>query len=163
EIRRNPLMLSLLCTLYRVRGYIPMNRLDVYKSCADLLFFSWDAMRHIPQPVDHRRYGHNLMEEIADLFFKFPSTSAGIVGGQLQRLIATFFVDTAGVEPDDARRRAQEFLEFCAGRAWLLTATGYNDRGIRLFSFTHRTFMEFYAAEAMVRRAANHDAVLQTI
>ncbi|MFV2128349.1 NACHT domain-containing protein [Micromonospora sp. LOL_013] len=163
EIRRNPLMLSLLCALYRVRGYIPMNRLDVYKSCADLLFYSWDAMRHIPQPVDHRRYGHGLMQELADLFFKFPTTSGGVEEGQLTRLIATYFRDTAGVESAEAERRASEFLQFCAGRAWLLTATGTSARGQRLFAFTHRTFMEFYAAEAIVRRARTVDEVLSVI
>ncbi|SCG78154.1 NACHT domain-containing protein [Micromonospora inositola] len=162
EIRRNPLMLSLLCTLYRVRGYIPMNRRDVYKDCADLLFYGWDALRHIPQPVDHRRYGHTLMEELADFFFKFPSTGAGVEEGQLTRLIGIYFQDTAGVQASEADQRAAEFLSFCANRAWLLTATGFNARGQRLFAFTHRTFMEFYAAEAVVRRARSEDDVLQT-
>jgi NACHT domain-containing protein len=163
ELRSNPLMLSLLCTLYRVRGYIPMNRLDVYKSCADLLFYSWDALRHIPQPVDHRRYGHTLMEELADLFFKFPSTSGGIEERQLSNLIAGYFRDTAGVEAAESKQRAADFLEFCAGRAWLLTAIGHDSRGQRLFAFTHRTFMEFYAAVAVVRRANSEADILQMV
>ncbi|MEH0824056.1 NACHT domain-containing protein [Micromonospora chalcea] len=163
EIRRNPLMLSLLCTLYKVRGYIPMNRLDVYKSCADLLFYSWDSLRHIPQPVDHKRYGHTLMEELADLFFKFPSAGAGVEEGLLVRLIASFFKDTAGVDQTEAAHRAQEFLNFCAGRAWLLTSVGRDSRGQRVFAFTHRTFMEFYAARAVVRRARSEEDVLRVI
>ncbi|WP_422743273.1 NACHT domain-containing protein [Micromonospora sp. WMMD754] len=163
DVRRNPLMLSLLCTLYRLRGYIPMNQRDVYKQCADLLFHSWDAIRHIPQPVDHKRYGHTLMEELADFFYKFPSAGGGVEEKQLTRIIGTYFGDTAGVDPRDAEVRAREFLEFCAGRAWLLTAIGHSERGERLFSFTHRTFMEYYAAEAIVHRAKSQESVLESI
>ncbi|WP_410815487.1 NACHT domain-containing protein [Micromonospora sp. 050-3] len=163
DVRRNPLMLSLLCTLYRLRGYIPMNQRDVYKQCADLLFHSWDAIRHIPQPVDHKRYGHTLMEELADFFYKFPSAAGGVEEKQLTRIIGAYFADTAGVDPRDAEVRAREFLEFCAGRAWLLTAVGHSERGERLFSFTHRTFMEYYAAEAIVHRAESQESVLESI
>jgi len=64
DIRQNPLMVSLLCTLYRARGHIPRNRRQVYRDCADLLFQRWDAMRHVPQPFDHRQYGNRLMQEL---------------------------------------------------------------------------------------------------
>jgi hypothetical protein len=163
EIRCNPLMLSLLCTLYRVRGYIPMNRRDVYKECADLLFYGWDALRHIPQPVDNRRYGHNLMEDLAHFFFTFPSAAAGVEERQLVRLVAQYFRDTAGVEEHESLERASNFLEFCATRAWLLTAAGFNSRGQRLFAFTHRTFMEFYTAEALIRRSDSYESARDAI
>ncbi|MEU7827317.1 NACHT domain-containing protein [Catellatospora sp. NPDC049133] len=163
EIRRNPLMLSLLCTLYRVRGYIPMNRHDVYRDCAELLFYGWDSLRHIPQPVDHRRYGRTLMEELAIFFYRFPRASAGVEEDQLTGLIATYFRDTAGVEASESVQRASDFLSFCATRAWLLTAVGHNSRGKRLFAFTHRTFMEFYAAEALSRRTSSEDEILDVI
>lgn len=163
EIRRNPLMLSLLCALYKIRGYIPMNQRDVYRQCADLLFHTWDSLRHIPQPVDHKRYGHSLMEELASFFYKFPPSGSGIEEKQLTGLVATFFADTAAVNDTDAKRRAREFLNYCAGRAWLLSAVGTSSRGDRLFSFTHRTFMEYYASEAIVRRSSSREDVLNAI
>jgi NACHT domain len=153
DIRNNPLMLSLLCTLYRARGHIPRNRRQVYRECADLLFQRWDAMRHVEQPFDHRHYGNRLMQELARFFYQSQSAQAGIEEGQLVRIIAHFFRDTAAVEPPEDEQRARQFLEFCAGRAWLLSRKGTNARGIRLFAFTHRTFMEYMAAEALVRNA----------
>ncbi|WP_336318809.1 NACHT domain-containing protein [Streptomyces lavendofoliae] len=161
DIRTNPLMLSLLCALYRARGYIPRNRRTVYEACADLLFQRWDAMRHIEQPMDHRQYGTRLMQELALFFYKSQAAQAGVQEGQLKKLIATFFTDTASVNEVDARSRAQDFLDFCADRAWLLSYQGTDSVDHRLFGFTHRTFMEYFAAEALVRRARNLEEVVE--
>jgi hypothetical protein len=153
DVRRNPLMLSLLCTLYRARGYLPTNRRTVYGECASLLFLRWDSMRHVEQPYDHRQYGERLMQELAYFFYKSPSAAAGVDEVVLRKLVATFFVDTTGVEEIEAGRRAGEFVEFCADRAWLLSAKGTSRLGARLFAFTHQTFLEYFAAEAIVRKA----------
>ncbi|MEY9938154.1 NACHT domain-containing NTPase [Streptacidiphilus sp. MAP5-3] len=163
DVRVNPLMLSLLCSLYRARGYIPQNRRDVYRSCADLLFQRWDAMRHIEQPTDHRQYGTRLMQELALFFRRSQNAQAGVEEPQLRKIIASFFTDTASVEEEEARRRAEDFLEFCADRAWLLSLQGASERGIRLFGFTHRTFMEYFAAEAIVRRARSLDDIVEEV
>ncbi len=163
DVRTNPLMLSLLCTLYRARGYIPRNRREVYKSCADLLFQRWDAMRQIEQPVDHRQYGTRLMQELALFFYKSQTAQAGVQEKQLGKIIAQFFTATASVDEMDASNRAQDFLDFCADRAWLLTYQGTDDRDQRLFGFTHRTFMEYFAAEAIVRRSRSIDDIVGEI
>ncbi|MFD7696586.1 NACHT domain-containing protein [Streptomyces sp. NPDC059805] len=163
DVRTNPLMLSLLCALYRARGYIPRNRREVYKACADLLFQRWDAMRHIEQPVDHRQYGTRLMQELALFFYKSQSAQAGVQEKQLRKIISQFFTATASVDEVDAGNRAQDFLDFCADRAWLLTYQGTDDRDQRLFGFTHRTFMEYFAAEAIVRRSRSIDEIVKEI
>ncbi|MFH9732753.1 NACHT domain-containing protein [Streptomyces sp. NPDC017260] len=163
DVRTNPLMLSLLCVLYRARGYIPRNRRTVYESCADLLFQRWDAMRHIEQPVDHRQYGTRLMQELALFFYKSQAAQAGVQERQLRKLISQFFTDTASVEEHDARSRAQDFLDFCADRAWLLSYQGTDSSDQRLFGFTHRTFMEYFAAEAIVRRSRSIGEIAQEV
>jgi hypothetical protein len=160
NVRNNPLMLSLLCTLYRAVGYIPQNRMDTYQECADLLFKRWDAMRHIEQPFDHRRYGERLMQELAHFFYTTPSSTGGLDEGQLSRLIASFFQDTAGVDRGESLRRAKSFLDFCADRAWLLSSVGSGRSNARRFAFTHQTFLEFFAAQATIRKSnSRQDAV----
>jgi hypothetical protein len=47
ELRSNPLLLSLLCLLFRGRGYIPENLSGVYQECAELLFERWDLHRQV--------------------------------------------------------------------------------------------------------------------
>jgi hypothetical protein len=151
DLRSNPLMLSLLCVLYRARGHIPRNRRQIYSQCADLLFNRWDRMRHIEQPYDHLHYGDELMQEIATWFYRSQSAQAGLEEQQIKKVIALFLTDTAAVSRVAAEQRASAFLDFCADRAWLLGSAGTNERGQRLFIFTHRTFMEFFAAESIAR------------
>lgn len=151
EIKTNPLMLSLLCTLYTARGYLPTNRRLVYEQCTQLLFHRWDSMRQIEQPSDLRNYGPDLMQDLAHLYYRSPNAQAGLQERVLQGVVEHFFMDTAGVLPIDARTRAKDFLEFCADRAWLLGVAGVDDIGERIFTFTHQTFLEFFASEALAR------------
>lgn len=51
ELRSNPLMLSLLCLLYRGEGYIPRNRATIYGNCSNMLFDRWDRVRGIAAPL----------------------------------------------------------------------------------------------------------------
>jgi hypothetical protein len=46
----------------------------------------------------------------------------------------------------EAENAATEFIDFCKGRAWVLT-----DIGSELYGFTHRTFLEYFAASQIVR------------
>ena len=163
DLRTNPLMLSLLCALYRARGYIPRNRLQIYRSCADLLFVRWDSMRHIEQPFDHKAYGQRLMQELAYFYYKNQSAQGGVEERQLEKITANFFEDTTAVEKSEARTKAQNFLDFCADRAWLLSSQGTGEYGDRIFGFTHRTFMEYFAAEAIVRRATVIDDIADEV
>lgn len=163
DIRSNPLMLSLLCTLYGARGYIPHNRLSVYEECVDLLFKKWDRMRQIDQPYEHKKYGERLMQELAYFFYTSQKAQSGVEERQLRKIISVFFSDTSGTEEEVAKERAQIFLDFCADRAWLLTNIGTNRHGDRIFSFTHRTFMEYFAASAIVRRAADLDNIVSEV
>src|ERR1700733_5045966 len=57
DLRSNPLMLALLCILYRGEGSLPRNRAEVYEQCANLLFRKWDARRRIYAEL---RAGHHL-------------------------------------------------------------------------------------------------------
>ena len=49
-----------------------------------------------------------------------------------------------------AERAAEQFIEFCTGRAWVFTDTGTTKEGERLFQFTHRTFLEYFTASYLV-------------
>jgi predicted NACHT family NTPase len=47
DLRSNPLLLSLMCILYRGAGSLPRNRAEIYEERAELLLRKWDARRRI--------------------------------------------------------------------------------------------------------------------
>jgi hypothetical protein len=55
-----------------------------------------------------------------------------------------------GFHEDDAMSTSEQFVTFCTGRAWVLTDVGATEVEPR-YGFTHRTFLEYFAAEHLVR------------
>ncbi|MGW3958982.1 NACHT domain-containing protein [Amycolatopsis sp. NPDC005003] len=165
ELRSNPLMLSLLCLLYEYEGWIPENRLQVYKECANLLFVRWDRARRVNAKETTLQSTHiwYLFQELGFWFFtKDAETSP--TERAVHKVIESFLAReiqqhlTAGTSIE-----ATDFLEFCAGRAWLLTRVGSTAKGERLFDFTHRTFMEYFAAEYITRHSDSVDELAATV
>lgn len=163
ELRANPLMLSLICSIYRYEGYIPENRPEVYEECAELLFDRWDRARRIPRAIAVDRNARYLVQELAYFFFKSQSAQGGVGERQLQQLIVQFMLANRVADAEDARAQAAGFLEFCAGRAWLLTKTGTGGKNSRQFNFTHRTFMEYFAARYIARNATSPQSLATSI
>lgn len=163
DLRCNPLLLSLLCALYREHGALPTERRGIYNQCAELLFRRWDGHRQIANSGAMPNFANRLMLEIARWVYTTPAIQDGMEEQQLGKILAHYLTDTCGFESYEAQREATSFLEFCAGRAWLLGSFGTNPRGQRLFRFTHRTFYEFFAAEALVRGANTIDDICKYV
>lgn len=149
DIRSNPLMLGLLCNLYRQDGFIPKNRPDVYQRCADLLFTKWDRSRgiRIKLPLDHRL--RPAMSFLAQWIYSDEKLQSGVTEERLVSETSKYL--RQWVEDDaEAESIATEFVGFFSGRAWVFTDTG-SDKTQRLYQFTHRTFLEYFAADELVR------------
>lgn len=159
DLRTNPLLLSLLCVLYRDSGAIPADRRGIYSKCAELLFRTWDAHRQISQAGSMPKYADRLMQEVARWFYNTPSTQGGLEENQIARVLAQYMETTLGFSREEAERSSRDFMAFCADRAWLLGAVGTNSYGQRLFRFTHRTFYEFFAAESLARQSETADGI----
>jgi len=146
DLRSNPLLLALMCILYRGEGSLPRDRASVYAACATLLFRKWDARRRIHAEL---RAGHLLEPALRHLAWWL--TSGAVIGTAMTErdLIAKTaeLLQRRGFETiEEARDAAAEFVEFCRGRMWVLTDAGTTAGGERLYAFTHRTFLEYFAA-----------------
>ena len=146
DIRSNPLILALLCILYRGAGSLPRNRTEVYEQCTNLLFRRWDARRKIHQEL---RAGHLLeamLRRFSDWLFLRDNAQSAVTERELIR-VASEFLHGRGFESiDEAREAASEFVEFCRGRIWVFSDAGITVSGEKLYAFTHRTFLEYFAA-----------------
>lgn len=146
DIRSNPLILALLCILYRGAGSLPRNRAEVYEQCTNLLFRRWDARRKIHQEL---RAGHLLeamLRHFSDYLFLRDNAQSAVTERELIG-VASEFLHGRGFESTDvAREAASEFIEFCRGRLWVFSDAGTTVSGEKLYAFTHRTFLEYFAA-----------------
>jgi hypothetical protein len=151
DLRENALLLSLLCSLYRHERHLPRNRPLVYKACADLLFDTWDRRRQLRPAFDFDAHVSGAVEYIARYIFADQARQSGVTEAELLDVAAKYFREWQYSNDAEANRAAREFLEFCKGRAWILTDTGASRQNVALFQFSHRTFLEYFTAVDLVR------------
>jgi len=151
DLRRNPLMLALMCNLYRGERYIPRNRPDVYEKCAVLLFEKWDASRGIRVPLPFEAHVDSAIKHLAHWIYSNPRLQEGVTASQIIDEAANYLCPRQFEDRDEAVHAARKFVEYCTGRAWVFTDTGSDEHGEGIFQFTHRTFLEYFTASYLVR------------
>jgi NACHT domain len=163
DLRANPLMLALMCILYRGEGSLPRNRSEVYEQCANLLFRKWDARRRIHLDL---RAGHLLepaLRHLAWWLFTHDQAHAAVTERELVGEIAAFLHGRGFEAEDDAREAATEFVDFCKGRMWVFSDVGTTATGETLYSFTHRTFLEYFAAAQLAYKCDTPERLARSI
>lgn len=146
DLRSNPLLLSLMCILYRGRGSLPRDRAGIYEQCADLLLRRWDSRRRIHHEL---RAGHLIepaLRHLAWWLYTRDDTQPMVTERELIDATAKFLHGRGFEAEAEARAAAREFVEFCRGRMWVFSDAGSTGGGERLYAFTHRTFLEYFAA-----------------
>ena len=151
DLRANPLMLGLMCNLYRGENYIPKNRPDVYRKCAEMLFERWDRSRGIHYPLPFQAHVRPAMTYLAHWIYSDEALQGGVTEQQLVDKATEYLYPERFEDRDVAAMAAREFIEYCRGRAWVFTDTGTTRTGERLYQFTHRTFLEYFTAQYLAR------------
>lgn len=166
DLRSNPLILGLMCNIYRGEGYIPQNRPAVYEKCTELLFERWDKQRDIKLPELVKKIEYNLRSLIQLLAYYIYSNDSLQTGVTEEKLIAKaseYLLQKKFEEPDEARQVAQEFVQFCRGRAWVFSDVGTTPDGENLYLFTHRTFLEYFTAKYLVSKYITPNDLLEIL
>ena len=163
DLRDNPLMLALLCNIFRGENYIPKNRPDVYKKCATMLFERWDKNRgiHVLLPFDaHIRPA---MMYLAYWMYTDEGLRSGVSEARLIEKTQEYLRQKLYADPDEAEKAAREFIDFCRGRAWVFSDVGTTGEGTVLYHFTHQTFLEYFAASYFCRTHPTAPALLEAL
>jgi NACHT domain len=160
DLRSNPLMLALMCNIYRGENYIPKNRPDVYEKCAMMLFERWDKSRGILVTLPFEAHISPAMKYLAYWIYADESLRGGVTEKRLIAKTTEYLCLRRFEDHDEAEKAAREFVDFCKGRAWVFTDTGTTKDGDRLFQFTHQTFLEYFTAAYLVRTHPTPDALM---
>lgn len=159
DLRTNPLMLSLLCNLYRGARSIPRDRADLYERCATMLFDRWDSQRGIIVRGPLRSDARGALHDIALWVFQNPDLVDNLTHSRLMNRLAEFYHSSKYEDEWKAREAAEELLELWRGRAWILTDSGTTPSGEPIYAFTHQTFLEYFAAIEITRRHPSPEAL----
>lgn len=160
DLRSNPLMLSLLCAIYMGERSIPENRPELYEKCAALLFDRWDALRRIDTPPAFKADAKIALCEIALWIYQSAERQQGVTEAALVQRLTRFWQQQRLPDVLAAREAAQELVSLWRGRAWLITDLSSGPTSQPIFAFTHRTFVEYFAAVELVRRAGGPKELL---
>jgi hypothetical protein len=159
DLRSNPLMLALMCNIYRGESYIPRNRPDVYEKCALMLFERWDKMRGINASLPIEAHIRPTMMYLAHWIYAEETLQGGVTEQKLIEKATDYLCPKRFEDRDVAEKAATEFIGFCRGRAWVFTDTGTTKEGERLYQFTHRTFLEYFTAAQLFRTNPTPDSL----
>ncbi|MDJ0660872.1 MAG: NACHT domain-containing protein [Crocosphaera sp.] len=168
DLQKNPLMLGLMCNIYRGEGYIPRNRPEVYEECSKMLLKKWDKSRGIELPNDIQNIQSKIRPTIMYLANWIYSDSdqssqGGVIEKKLINKASEYLLKRRFDDPDEAEDAAGEFVRFCRGRAWVFTDVGTNKNGDRLYNFTHRTFLEYFTACSLVRNSKSVESLFNIL
>lgn len=148
DIRSNPLMLNLLCNVYLEYGSIPRNRAELYEKCAQMLFDQWDSKRRIIRDNILRADVRGALHDVA--LWMYEANPKDGVGRRSLVSRVTDYLKPRFDDSTSARIAAEDLVASWEGRAWVLTDVGIVNRE-RRYDFTHRTFLEYFAAGELVR------------
>jgi hypothetical protein len=146
DLRANPLLLSLMCILYRGEGSLPGDRAGIYARCAELLLRKWDEQRDLYRKLGSDHLVEPTLRYLAWRLFTGDDSKAVASERELTDETAGFLYERGYETEDAARAAAWEFVEFCRGRMWVFSDAGTTEDGEKLYGFTHRTFLEYFAA-----------------
>ena len=152
----NPLTLALLCNLYKAGNYqpLPKSRAEIYEKCSMMLYERWDSRRGIGS-VDFERDFLPVLCHVADSIFTHSEFADGITEDQLITLCVEYLLPDTFTEEVSARRFSESLFSHCLGRAWVFSPVNTNNENQELYGFTHRTFLEYFAALHLARSYGN--------
>jgi len=153
ELASSPLLLTLLCLVFGDSGDFPANRSELYQEGLDVLLKKWDAKRNIEREQVYKNLSlqrkEDLLSQIGlttfeqkDYFFKQKTAEA---------YIADFIrnLRNADTDPEVLKLDSEAVLKSIEAQHGLLV-----ERAKSIYSFSHLTFHEYFAAREIVANSA---------
>jgi hypothetical protein len=152
ELAGNPLLLTILAIIGRHRR-LPRDRWTLYDHATDVLVENWDVHRQLEGPdrphfIDLRDKKALLRQLAFHMQSSPPALSANYIGqDDLKAVFAEYLRSRYDMPLAEARRVALAMIGQFRERNFILSRYGLD-----IYGFVHRTFLEFFCAEAIVAK-----------
>lgn len=160
ELAGNPLLLTILAIIGKHQA-LPRERWRLYAHAATVLVEHWDVNRHLrdQHDVPHFLATDDKLELLRRLAFRMQSTERGlpanhIAGEELRETFARYLIERYQRDPAAARSISLRMIDQFRERNFILSRYGPD-----VYGFVHRTFLEYFCADAIVSRF-QHDQVM---
>lgn len=150
DLSSNPLLLAVMCLMYKGRHAIPKTRPRLYQECVDLLLGAWDTTRAIESNVLDAEVVQIALCRLAYAMLVENCSSKGMTSDEMLEILVPYLTHEFPSEKD-ARRISRELIDLCRGRAWMFTDVGLNEYHEECFGFTHSSFREYFCALYLIR------------
>ncbi len=149
ELANNPLLLTLLCLAFRKNLGFPSRRCEIYSDALDSLMREWDVSRKITRDEIYQNLSHgrklNMLARIAAV--NFEKGEYLIDQNKLQKQIIDYLRTLPQAEaPEDIDGEA--VLKAVEAQHGVLV-----ERTMKIHSFSHKTFQEYFTAKYIVDNA----------
>jgi predicted NACHT family NTPase len=162
QLAVSPLLLTLLCLAFEESGDFPNSRSELYKEGIDALLKKWDAKRGIQRDQVYRGLSHqrkmDLLSYIALTTFKHKNYF--FKQQVVEQLITEYIrkLPNANSDPEILQLDSEVILRSIEAQHGLLV-----ERAKGIYSFSHLTFHEYFAARELVFNSHDREAVLQEL
>ncbi|MEU0953412.1 hypothetical protein ABZ353_13875 [Streptomyces niveus] len=150
DLRENPLLLAVICLLHAGHSELPRSRPKIYRKCVELLLRTWDSHRGIGEHRLDLEVFEIVLAEIAHLTLFEPAHRAGMTESQVREVAVRVLLRDAVSDRFEAVALAKRMINLCRGRAWMFTDVASGPPDAEIFSFTHQSFQEYFAARRLV-------------
>jgi predicted NACHT family NTPase len=149
ELATNPLLLTLLCLIFGNGSDFPSSRSELYEEGLNILMRKWDATRDIPIHQVYKKLSlkrkENLLSQLA--FDTFDRGEYFFKQSTVERHITEYIRNIPGTATDEEALQldSEAVLRSIMAQHGLLV-----ERAKGIFSFSHLTFHEYFAAKRIV-------------
>jgi predicted NACHT family NTPase len=149
ELATNPLLLTLLCLIFGNGSDFPNSRSELYEEGLNILLRKWDATRDIDRRQIYKKLSRkgkeNLLSQLA--FDTFDRGEYFFKQSTVERHITEYIRNIPGTSTDEEALQldSEAVLRSIMAQHGLLV-----ERAKGIFSFSHLTFHEYFAAKRIV-------------
>ena len=151
DLARTPLLLTLMCLAFDETLTFPARRVDLYREALDALLKKWDASRGIRRDEIYRDLSFARKEQmLARIAMENFESGAyfvrqDVITGQISQYLQTLPTTDTNDTPD-----GEVVLKAIEAQHGILI-----ERAYMIYSFSHLTFQEYFAARYIVDNAAS--------
>ena len=158
EMATNPMLLTVMAIVHDHQGRLPRETANLYHECVELLMLRW-------RPHDARALKDELGVQDNDLRTALWRLAYEAHEGQSERT-GTADISEADIvyileESLGGLENAQKFCHYVEERAGLLFGRGVDEKGVRIYTFPHRTFQEYLAGCHIATNSRNFNRMIR--